>query len=231
MSKETNTHTFGLNSHISIWTAWSEIPYLLTCNWAISLIWQCSLSLSLSLSRHTLTYLNMLWWKREVPNMKLSGSWYIIYGSIIPFHNFTAVHFSYVLQWHTECLVTKSSGQVTSFWKHFIEKSEPHKDKGTHKFKGLSQTSLWKYRVMAISNSPQPASDNSKGGASMTLVGLLKLEWSWKTARFITTPRSSFVAPRTYTVHLWDWYLINRILKSWSKHTTDKRMDIILKII
>ena len=49
-------------------------------------------------------------------------------------------------------------------------------EEGTHKFKGLSQTSLWKYRVMAISNSPQPASDNSKGGASMTLVGLLKLE-------------------------------------------------------
>jgi len=28
---------------------------------------------------------------------------------------------------------------------------------------------------MAISNSPHPASDNSKGGASTTLVGLLKL--------------------------------------------------------
>jgi hypothetical protein len=48
----------------------------------------------------------------------------------------------------------------------------------------------------------------------MTLVGLLKLEWSWKTARFITTPRSSLVAPRTYIVHLWDWYLIDKILIS-----------------
>lgn len=60
---------------------------------------------------------------------------------------------------------------------------------------------------MAISNSPHPHSDNSNGGDSRTLVGLLKLECSWKTARFITTLISSFVAPRTYIVHLWDWYL------------------------
>lgn len=80
--------------------------------------------------------------------------------------------------------------------------------KETHKFRGFSQTSLWKNSVMAISNSPQPHSDNSNGGDSTTLVGLLKLECNWKTTRFITTPRSSLVAPRTYTVHLCDWYLI-----------------------
>lgn len=64
---------------------------------------------------------------------------------------------------------------------------------------------------MAISNSPHPVSDNSKGGDSTTRVGLLKLECSWKTQRFTIAPRSSLVAPRTYTVHLCDWYLVYNI--------------------
>lgn len=82
--------------------------------------------------------------------------------------------------------------------------------KTTHKCNGLSETSLWKWRVIAISNSPHPDSESSKGGVSIILVGLLKLECNWKTARLTTTPRSSLVDPRTYTVHLCDWYLHNR---------------------
>lgn len=45
----------------------------------------------------------------------------------------------------------------------------------THRSNCLSQMSLWKNRLMAISNSPQPHSDNSNGADSTTLVGLLKL--------------------------------------------------------
>lgn len=83
-------------------------------------------------------------------------------------------------------------------WKFLANNDSVHvTSKATHKCSGFSQISLWKWRVMAISNSPHPDSDTSNGGDSNTLVGLLKLACNWKTARFTTTPRSSFVAPRT----------------------------------
>ena len=55
-----------------------------------------SLSLSLYTHTHTLKYVMV-----KKGGAKYEAEWeliYIIYGSIIPFHNFTAVHFSYVLQ-------------------------------------------------------------------------------------------------------------------------------------
>lgn len=67
----------------------------------------------------------------------------------------------------------------------------------THSSSFLSQASEWKKTVISILNSPQPHSDKVKGGESTTLVGLLKLGCRWKMTFFMTTPRSSFVAPRT----------------------------------
>ena len=67
----------------------------------------------------------------------------------------------------------------------------------TYRSSCLSHTSLWKKSLIAISNSPHPDSESSKGADSTTLVGLLKLGCSWNTARLTMTPKSSFVAPRT----------------------------------